>query len=92
MEREEGQNLKDESGSSGSEVDAIRETRYQARDGNFEDVINPMASDGMVSASSESVEGGLLSDSRIRSYQTEVIPDYWLQISPNYIPENPSRA
>lgn len=80
MEREEGQSTEDESDSSGSEVDAIRETRYHARDGDFEDVINPMASDGEVSASSESVEGGLLSDSRIRSCQTEIIPNYWLQI------------
>ena len=80
MELEEGQSLKDESGSSGSEVDAIRETRYQARDGDFEDAINLMASNGKVSGSSESVEGGLLSDSKIRSCQTEVIPNYWLQI------------
>ena len=58
MDREEGQSAEDELDSNGSEVDAMKETRYQDRDGDFEEEIESMASDGDVSASSGSSEGG----------------------------------
>ena len=58
MDREEGKSTEDEFDSNDSEVDAMKETRYQARDGDFVEENDPMASDGDVSASSESVEGG----------------------------------
>ena len=55
-DREGGQSAEDALDSNGSEVDAMKETRYQARDGDFEDAIDPTSSDGDVSASSEAAD------------------------------------
>ena len=51
MDHEEGQSAEDELDSNGSEVDAMKETRYQARDDDFEDVIDAPSSEDAVSPS-----------------------------------------